>query len=496
MKTPRFIEPVAGFLAGNDDEAPGVPLLPWSLLGVGVFVAWLCCTHLPHLFVFTEMGRTAETAVDYGMRVGDVGTFMAVVLLGSKVGRIGDRRGPCIVAALVCSLASGVLPFAVRAGVPLPVLGVLAVAAGCGGAVLFLLWAQVYVGLGPARCVFFGGCSCIVAGAVALVVSCLQAVASDVAIGILPLASASMAVVSLTRSAGSAAGPTSVPRTASQRSKKGSVPWKLVVLLALAGFASGFAGSLLVEADGIGAVHRIVGTVLFGCLLLAMFFVSKGRPDIRVLARFTLPLVVASLALIPLCGTSAAGAVSFLVKLSYVAFALFVLLVLAEVVWRRGIESAPVFACARAASESAMFAGIVLRRWMRDTGMLDNQTMLWIITLVGLVVVVGCVMLWHSERSVNDDWGSAGRDGSGARVLSERERLCERCTAVAAEWGLTPREQEVYLMLVEGKPLSEIEQALFLSRNTLKTHLRHLYAKLGVHSRDEAAALAADTGVR
>ena len=106
-----------------------------------------------------------------------------------------------------------------------------------------------------------------------------------------------------------------------------------MVLLALAGFASGFAGSLLVQVDGIGAVHRIVSTVLFGCLLLGMFFVSKGRPDIRVLARFTLPLVVVSLALIPLCGTSAGELVSFLVKLSYVAFALFVLLVLAEVVW-------------------------------------------------------------------------------------------------------------------------------------------------------------------
>lgn len=489
MRTPRFIEPVAGFLDGRDDEAPGVPFLPWSLLGVGVFIAWLCCTHLPHLFVFAEMGRTAETTVDYAMRVGDIGTFVAVVLLGPRVGRIGDRHGLCIAAALACSLASGALPFAVRAGVPLPVLAVMAVVAGFGGAVLFLLWAQVYAGLGPARCVFFGGCACIVAGAVALAVFCLQPVAADVAIGILPLASFCMVVTSLTRFTGPVPG----AGVSLWRPKHGSVPWKLVVLLALAGFASGFAGSLLVQVDGIGAVHRIVSTVLFGCLLLGMFFVSKGRPDIRVLARFTLPLVVVSLALIPLCGTSAGELVSFLVKLSYVAFALFVLLVLAEVVWRRGIESAPVFACARAASEAAMFAGILLRRWMRDAGMLDNQTMLWIITLVGLVVVVGCVLLWNSERSVNDDWGSAARDDSGARVLSTRERLCERCAAIAAEHGLTPREQEVYLMVVEGKPLSEIEQSLFLSRNTLKTHLRHLYAKLGVHSREEAAALAAET---
>ena len=427
--------------------------------------------------------------VDYVMRIGDIGTFVTVALLGGRVGRIGDRRGLCVAAVLACTLATGMLPFAVRAGVPLAVVGLLSLVAGFGGAVLFLLWAQVYVRLGPGRCVFFGGCSYIVAGAVALVISNLQPGASDIAIGLLPLVSAGMAAVSLTRYAGGSP----VAHAPQDGPTRGSVPWKLVVLLALAGFASGFAGSLLVTMDGIGAVHRIVGTVLFGCVLLGMFFVAKGHPDIRVLARFTLPLVVVSLALIPLLGTSAGGLVSFLVTLSYVSFALFVLLVLAEVVWRRGIASAPVFACARAASEAAMFAGILLRRWMRDIGMLDNQTMLWIITLVGLVVVVGCVLLWSSERSVNDDWGSADRDDSGARVRSERERLCERCAAVSDACGLTPREQEVYLMLVEGKPLSEIEQSLFLSRNTLKTHLRHLYAKLDVHSREEAAALAVET---
>ena len=52
MKTSLFIGPVAGYLGGRDDEAPGMPLLPWSLLGVGVFIAWCCCTHLPHLFVY------------------------------------------------------------------------------------------------------------------------------------------------------------------------------------------------------------------------------------------------------------------------------------------------------------------------------------------------------------------------------------------------------------------------------------------------------------
>ena len=35
----------------------------------------------------------------------------------------------------------------------------------------------------------------------------------------------------------------------------------------------------------------------------------------------------------------------------------------------------------------------------------------------------------------------------------------------------------------------EIEQELFLSQNTVKTHARHLYAKLGVHSKEDVCEL-------
>ena len=55
---------------------------------------------------------------------------------------------------------------------------------------------------------------------------------------------------------------------------------------------------------------------------------------------------------------------------------------------------------------------------------------------------------------------------------------------------LTDRERDVLRLLPSRLTLSEIAKELYVSVNTLKFHLRVIYRKLGVNSRDEAAAVA------
>jgi DNA-binding NarL/FixJ family response regulator len=52
---------------------------------------------------------------------------------------------------------------------------------------------------------------------------------------------------------------------------------------------------------------------------------------------------------------------------------------------------------------------------------------------------------------------------------------------------LTPREQEVLALLAKGCLYKEISDALGISINTMRTHLKVIYEKLHVHSRTEAA---------
>ncbi len=56
---------------------------------------------------------------------------------------------------------------------------------------------------------------------------------------------------------------------------------------------------------------------------------------------------------------------------------------------------------------------------------------------------------------------------------------------------LTPREREVLCLLVAGRSNPEIARTLFVSTRTITTHVEHIFAKLGVNPRAEAATQAA-----
>lgn len=58
--------------------------------------------------------------------------------------------------------------------------------------------------------------------------------------------------------------------------------------------------------------------------------------------------------------------------------------------------------------------------------------------------------------------------------------------------GLTSRELEVYELLAQGRSNRSIAETLFISESTAKLHVRHIYEKLGVHSRAEAVAVGDD----
>jgi len=61
--------------------------------------------------------------------------------------------------------------------------------------------------------------------------------------------------------------------------------------------------------------------------------------------------------------------------------------------------------------------------------------------------------------------------------------------------GLSVREVEVLRLVAEGLSDAQIADRLFLSRHTVKAHLRSIYGKLAVPSRTAAVHLAREHGL-
>jgi DNA-binding CsgD family transcriptional regulator len=76
-------------------------------------------------------------------------------------------------------------------------------------------------------------------------------------------------------------------------------------------------------------------------------------------------------------------------------------------------------------------------------------------------------------------------DRARAELAATGETLRRRDPSTIDE--LTPQELQIALLLAAGKTTREAAAALFLSPKTIEYHLRHVYLKLDIHSRDELA---------
>ncbi len=80
---------------------------------------------------------------------------------------------------------------------------------------------------------------------------------------------------------------------------------------------------------------------------------------------------------------------------------------------------------------------------------------------------------------------SAGMAVPGVAVGAPIDPVSVPCDTIARTYRLTAREREVLGLIAHGRNMPFMEQELVISRNTLKMHIRHIYTKLDVHSKQE-----------
>jgi DNA-binding CsgD family transcriptional regulator len=92
---------------------------------------------------------------------------------------------------------------------------------------------------------------------------------------------------------------------------------------------------------------------------------------------------------------------------------------------------------------------------------------------------------------LNDGGGEdtpANRIGVQQQVLNEQratDMLSARCSLLGEHFHLTPREREIVELLARGRSKAYIAEAFFVSENTVRGHVKRLYAKLEVHNKQE-----------
>jgi DNA-binding CsgD family transcriptional regulator len=278
-------------------------------------------------------------------------------------------------------------------------------------------------------------------------------------------------------------------------------------------------------ADELGRL--IVSGVVLGCLLLAFDRLDEGLlykvcPSLMVAG-----LLACMLDTLGVAGFSGASGVGdLLVGAGYSGLTLYVYLTLNAICFRFGTSSTWLFGMTRAACLAVDVARCAADVALMDAGVSvglagAGSSDAGVSAAVTCAVVVAIVLLsmgLMSRRTAVTSWGarpSARRASSaeGAGAAGEPagvgggtgegpaggataadagqggaylEDQVYRCAMVARHFGLTHREEEVLSLICQGTPFQEIENVLSIAHSTLKVHAQHIYAKLGVHSREEA----------
>jgi DNA-binding CsgD family transcriptional regulator len=90
-----------------------------------------------------------------------------------------------------------------------------------------------------------------------------------------------------------------------------------------------------------------------------------------------------------------------------------------------------------------------------------------------------------------------GERGDGGQGEPDRRQglWTRKCNAVVDEYHLSERESDVLFLLSKGRTINYIADELHISFNTAKSHIRHVYVKTGVHTRQELLDMIEDTRV-
>ena len=254
----------------------------------------------------------------------------------------------------------------------------------------------------------------------------------------------------------------------------------LVVLAVLTGFAYGLVrtfaiGGLEESSMQAGMMSECLGTCLCALLLVAVFLLQCRQSLFEQCLLFVVPLVATGMLLISMQGVNASAPAA----VNTGGFACFFNLMwyFAAVLAAHGKKQRVTFLVALLffSSQLGQLLGALVPVQFANA---------FSSGLMYLLLLILTVFMYWRAKSVRAA-ASAIDPAPDLSPAHEEERARSNADAWMQNFGFSQREVEIAVLLMQRIPYKQIGEELFMSGNTVKTHVRNIYKKAGVSSREE-----------
>lgn len=354
--------------------------------------------------------------------------------------------------------------------------GVAAVLGGVGIGWTYLQWSFFYAKLETADAVvcIFGAMA--VGSLLKIPIDLLPAVPAAVVCALLPFASAL-----LCRHAQTQQPPA---REAERHYNLRTLQPLIKIMLGVAayGLVIGIIQGMTIAADpapkwALSGVHHLL-EIAAAAAVLWFVFVKRRSLHFSNLWRAILVFTATGVLALPLVGTAFAGWALVFVGVAQTLVVMLLWAMLADVAHHGTLSPLAVFGFGWVAYSLPFPLGHALGALFT----LDSASTSLISVIVYLLAMASVFFLDERDFSRNRIFADLDRPTPPEELF---DALGSACRRLGAACGLTDREVEVMRLICQGRSKGYIAETLCISENTVRSHARHLYAKLDVHSKQE-----------
>ena len=270
---------------------------------------------------------------------------------------------------------------------------------------------------------------------------------------------------------------------------------KLALVLTIFGFVDSTLRELALSTFSAGQAvpDSLVGLFLIAIGFIALFFlvylVMEARSSENGTYSFaTLFVVGVSVALLFFMDPSFGFAYRFVCVVVYLLFELHVWVLLAHIARDRNVAPSILYGFGLFFLFVGQFLSPIANGFVASLAQplqLERVTEPIVLMLALLIAVVLLATGNARNGSLFDD------ERADTSIFLDDEQT-KRVEVIADTYLLTERESEILSMLVKGRSFAKISERLFVSENTTKTHVKNIYRKTGVHSKQELMDLVDD----